>query len=113
MLARGARAAIEARQRDDVGSRLGDSYGDDADVGNDRDLHRDSRARVHRLELVDDLREVFDRVDVVVVRRRDEVDAGLRVASERHFLADLPRRQMSALAWLRALPDLDLEVVRR
>ena len=113
VLARGAGAPVEARQRDDVGSRLGDADRDDADVRHDRDLDRNARARIHGLELVDDLGEIFDRVDVVVVRRRDEVDARLRVARQRDLLRDLARRQVTALAGLGALPDLDLEIVRR
>ena len=113
VLTRGTGAAVVARERDDVGSRLGDADRDDADVRHDRDLHRDARARIHRLELVDDLREIFDRIDVVVVRGRDEVDARLRVPRERYLLRDLAGRQVTALARLRALPDLDLEVVRR
>src|SRR5438270_11772607 len=113
MLTRGAGAAVVARERDDVGSGFGDPDGDHADVRHDRDLHRNAGARIHRLELVDDLREIFDRIDVVVVRGRDEVDARLRVPRERYLLRDLAGRQVTALARLRALPDLDLEVVRR
>ena len=61
---------------------------------------------------MNDLREILDRIDVVVVRGADEIDSGLCVTGERHFLRDLARRKMSALAWLGALADLDLEVVR-
>ena len=42
VLARGAGAALEARQRDDVGARLGDPEPDRADVRDDRDLDRDA-----------------------------------------------------------------------
>src|SRR4051812_20266190 len=62
---------------------------------------------------MDDLCKILDRVDVVVVRRRDEIDARLRVARQRDLLGDLARRQVASLARLRALADLDLEVVRR
>jgi hypothetical protein len=48
----------------------------------------------------------------VVVRWRDEVDADLRVARERDLRRDLPARQVAAFARLRALADLDLEIVR-
>ena len=113
VLTRGAGAAVVARERDDVGSGFGDADRDDADIGHDRDLHRDARARIHRLELVHDLREILDRVDVVIVRWRDQIDARLRVARERDFFGDLARRKMAAFTGLRALPDLDLEVVRR
>src|SRR5437867_2256466 len=66
VLARGAGAAVVTGERDDVGARLRDADRDDADVGYDRDLDRNARARIHGLELVNDLREVLDRVDVVI-----------------------------------------------
>src|SRR5688572_26750112 len=113
VLPRGAGAAVVAGERDDVGAGLRDPAGDDADVRHDGHLHRHARARVHRLQLVHDLREVLDRIDVVIVRRRDEVDPGLRVARERDLHRDLARREMPAFAGLRALADLDLEVVGR
>src|SRR5207237_4373821 len=98
VLARGSGPAVVAGDGDDVGPRLRDPGGDDADVRHGRDLDRDLRLGIDDLELADDLREVLDRVDVVIVRRRDEVDARLRVARERDFDRDLARRQMAALA---------------
>src|SRR5207302_3037039 len=106
VLARGAGTSVEPGERDDVRARFRDTDRDDADVGHDRDLDGDARARVHGLELVDDLGEILDGVDVVVVARRDEVDPGLRVARERHLLRHLARREVSAFAGLRALADL-------
>ena len=113
VLARRAGAAVVSRERHDVGARLRDPDRDDADVGHDRDLHGHAGTRVHGLQLVDHLREVLDRVDVVVVRRRDEIDSRDGVARERDLLRDFPGRQVAALPGLRALADLDLEVVRR
>src|SRR5258706_1307465 len=113
VLPRGAGAAVVSGERDDVRAGFRDADRDDADVRHDRDLHRHARARIDRFQLVDDLREILDRVDVVIVRRADEVDAGLRVARERDLHRDLARGQVPALAGLRPLADLDLEVVRR
>ena len=62
-------------------------------------------------QVEDQLREVLDRVDVVVRRRRDQRDAGLRVAQARDLLRDLVAGELAALARLRALRDLDLELV--
>ena len=75
VLAGGARAALEARQGDDVRARLRDPEADRADVRDHRHLHRDAEVRVHGLELVDQLGEVLDRVEVVVVGGRDQVGA--------------------------------------
>src|SRR5207249_3421272 len=83
VLARRAGAPVVSREGHDVRAGLRDPDRDDPDVRHDRHLHRDPRTRVHRLELVHDLREVLDGVDVVVVRRRDEVHARLRVPRKR------------------------------
>ena len=45
------------------------------------ELDRDGRGRVPLPEIEDELGEILDRVDVVVRRRRDQLDAGLRVPS--------------------------------
>ena len=108
VLARRAGAALEARERDDVGARLGDAEADRADVRHHRDLDRDPHVRVHGLQLVDQLGEVLDRVEVVVVGRRDQVGAGRRVTGGGDLLRDLLAGQVAALAGLRALADLDL-----
>lgn len=59
---------------------------------------------------MDELREVLDRVRVVVRGRRDELDAGGAAARRRDVDGDLRRGQLTALAGLRALPDLDLQL---
>src|SRR4029077_878874 len=52
-----------------------------------------------------------DRVDVVVRGRRDQADAGRRVAQARDQVVDLVAGELAALAGLRALGDLDLQLV--
>ena len=79
-----------------------------ADLGDELDVH--PRARVGALEVVDELLEVLDRVDVVVRRRRDEPDARRRVPGLGHPRVDLLAGQLAALAGLRALRHLDLDV---
>ena len=111
--ARGARAALEARQRDHVRARLGDAHADGADVRHHGHLHRHPHLGVRGLQLVDQLGQVLDRVEVVVVGGRDQVGAlgGVsRLGDLRRYL--LPR-QVPALARLGALADLDLHEVRR
>ncbi len=90
---------------------FGDAERDRADVGHDRDLDGDFGARVGRVQFFDDLRQVFDRVDVVVVRRRDQVHAGRRVPRGGDFDRDFLAGQVAALAGLGALADLDLQEV--
>src|SRR5439155_24589372 len=52
--------------------------------------------RVRAAQVEDELLEVRDRVDVVVRRRRDEPDAGRRVADERDVVVDLVAGKLAA-----------------
>ena len=104
-------AAVVAGDEDVVGPGLGDSGGDGADARLRHELDADSRTRVHGLQVMDELREILDRVDVVMRRRRDELHARLRVAQARNQAGDLEPGQLSALAGLGALRDLDLQLV--
>ena len=78
----------------------------------DDELDADAGAGVDRAQVGDELREVLDRVDVVVRRRADERDARLCAPQPRDERRDLDRRQLAALARLGALGDLDLELLR-
>merc|ERR1740130_590115 len=69
--------------------------------------------RVDLVAVVDELRQVLDRVDVVVRRRRDEHDALLTRADARDVRVHLGAGQLAALARLGALRDLDLDLLRR
>jgi hypothetical protein len=68
-------------------------------------------ARVGVLQVVDELRQVLDRVDVVVRRRADQAHARHAVAQHADVLADLAAGQLAALAGLGALGHLDLDLV--
>ena len=89
-------------------TNLSDAGGDDADADLRHELDADARGGVGRLEVVDELGEIFDRVDVVMRRRTDQADAGDRVARRSDLLRHLVARQLAALARLRALRHLDL-----
>ena len=108
---RGAGAAVVAGDEDDVRVRLGHARRDraDPDLGDELDVH--PRRRVGVLEVVDELRQVLDRVDVVVRRRADQAHAGRRVPGLGHPRVDLLPGQLAALAGLGALRHLDLDVV--
>ena len=67
--------------------------------------------RVRAAQVVDQLLQILDRVDVVVRRRRDQADARRREADLRDVRVDLVAGQLAALAGLRALRHLDLELV--
>ena len=108
---RRARAAVVTRDRDVIGLRLRDAGRDRADADLGHQLDRDRRARVRVLQVVDQLREILDRIDVVMRRRRDEADARHREAQLGDVVGDLVPRQLAAFAGLRALRHLDLDLV--
>ena len=108
---RGAGAALEARDRHMVGARLRDAGRDRADADFRDELHRHVGRRVGVLQVVDELRQVLDRIDVVVRRRRDQADARRRVAHLGDGRVDLVAGQLPAFAGLRALRHLDLHHV--
>ena len=110
---RRASAAVVAGDDDMIGLGFGDAGSDRADADFADQLHADARPIVGVLQVVDQLREVFDRIDVVVRRRRDQTDPRHRVTQEADVVADLAARQLAALAGLRALRHLDLQLVGR
>src|SRR5207249_10218357 len=109
---RGARASVRPGDVHDLGEALGHAGGDGPHPDLGYQLHRDLRDRVHLLEVEYELGEVLDRVDVVMRCRADQGHPGLRVPEARDLLGDLVAGELPALARLRALGDLDLELVR-
>ncbi len=94
-----------------VGMRLGHARGHRAHAHFGHQLHRNARARIDVLQIVDELRQIFDRIDVVVRRRRNQAHAGNGVAHARDRLIHFVAGQLAALAGLRALRHLDLQFV--
>ncbi len=95
--------------RHHVGMGLGDACGDGADADLGDELDADARVLVRVLEVVDQLGEIFDRVDVVVRRRGDQTDAGSGMADLGDPGVHLGAGQLAAFARLGALGHLDLE----
>eukprot|EP00962_Isochrysis_galbana_P043933 scaffold16890_cov110-Isochrysis_galbana.AAC.5 len=110
---RGAGAAVVARDLDDVGVRLGDARRHRADANLADQLDRNLGGRVDLVQVVDELRQVLDRVDVVVGRRRDEHHPALARANGRDVGVHLGAGQLAALAGLGALRDLNLDLLGR
>ena len=111
-LRRGAGAAVVAADQHHVRVRLGDAGGDRADADFGHQLHADARVAVGVLQIVDQLRQIFDRINVVMRRRRDESDAGRGVPRLRDPRIHLGAGQLAAFAGLRALRHLDLQFPR-
>ena len=66
-----ARAAVEAADRDDVRACFCNARSDDSHSRAGNELHADARARIHGTQIVNQLREVFDAVNIVMRRRRN------------------------------------------
>ena len=109
---RSAGTALIAGDGDMVGSRLRHTGGDrtDADLGDEFDGN--VAIGIDVLQIEDELRQIFDRIDVVMRRRRDQADARRCVPHFGDGLVDLVARQLAAFARLGALRDLDLHHVR-
>ena len=76
----GTRAAIMARNQDHIGLGLGDTSGNRADAGGGDKLDRHLGARVDLLQVIDQLRQILDRIDVVMRRGRNQRHALGRMA---------------------------------
>ena len=85
--------------------------GDRADAHFRHQLHGNARLRIDVLQIIDQLRQIFDRVDVMVRGRRDQSHAGRGMAHAGNGLIDLVTGQLSAFAGLRTLRDFDLQLV--
>ena len=108
---RGAGAAVMAGDQHDVGVGLRHPGRDRADTDLGDELHVHARLRIGVLQVVNQLRQILDRVDVVVRRRRDQGDARRRVPHLGDPRVDLVARQLPAFARLGPLRHLDLDVV--
>src|SRR3546814_14390778 len=63
------------------------------------------------LEVVDELRQILDRIEMVMRRRADQRHPRRRVAQPGDEFGDLEAGKLAALAGFRSLRDLDLDFV--
>ena len=108
-----AGAAGISSDGDDISARLRHTDRDDADARHHRQLYRHLGVRIGRLQFVDELSEVFDGIEIMIVARRYQTDAGRRAADGGDLFSHFVTRQVPAFARLGALPDLDFDVIRR
>ena len=93
-----------------VSIRLGHAARHGADSRLRNQLHSDPRARIDLTQVVDKLRQVLDRVDVVMRRGRNQGDAFDRAAHARNQRRHFVRGQLAAFTGFRALRHFDLEL---
>src|SRR5258708_35045946 len=94
-----------------IGAGFRDARGDRADTDLGDELDRDARIRIRAPQVVDQLLELLARVDVVMRRRRDQADTRRRQTHACDIRVDLVAGELTALAGLRALRHLDLQLV--
>ena len=104
------RAAVVAADQNDIGMALGDPCRDRAHAHLRHQLHVDAGVVVGVLEVVDQLRQIFDRVDVMVRRRRDQADPGRGVPHLGNPGIHLFAGQLPPFARLGSLCHLDLQL---
>ena len=73
----GAGAAFHAGDRDMIGARLGDARSNGADTDFGDEFDGDIGTRIDVFQIVNELRQILDRIDVMVRRRGDEADPGV------------------------------------
>ena len=108
---RSARAAGIAGDQHHIGMRLGDPGRNRSHAHLGHQLDRDARARVDVLQVVNQLRQVFDRINVVMRRRRNQAHPRNRVAHARDLRIHLVAGKLAAFAGFGALRHLDLQFV--
>ena len=108
---RGAGAAFKAGNGDMVGTALGDTRRHGADAHFRHQLDRNTRFLVGAFQVADQLRQIFDGINVVMRRRRDETHARSGMAHLGDGGIHLVAGQLAAFAGLGALGHLDLDVV--
>ena len=109
---RGAGATVVARDQNNVALGFGDASRDGTHTHLRHQLDVHPRARVGVLQIVDELLDVFDRIDVVVRRRADQTHARCGVPRASDPRVHLVAGQLAPLARLGALGHLDLQVIR-
>ena len=95
----------------DVGLSLADSSGHRAHAHLGHELHVYTSCGVGVLEVVDELLEIFDRVDVVMRGWADEPNSGRAVTGLGDPRIHLVAGQLTTLARLGTLRHLDLQII--
>mmetsp|Transcript_139258 Transcript_139258/g.353067 ORF Transcript_139258/g.353067 Transcript_139258/m.353067 type:complete len:299 (-) Transcript_139258:3120-4016(-) len=100
-----------ARDREVVGLALCDTRGDDADADPCDELHGDTCGWVCVFQVTDQLCHIFDGIHVMMRRRRDETHTRRGLPGLSDFPDDLVARELSTLARLCPLRQLNLDLI--
>ena len=106
-----AGAAVVAGDGDVIGFGFGHTRGHRADTHFRHQLDRDRCPRIAVFQVVDQLGQVFDGIDIVMRRRRNQADTRHREPQPGDVIGHLVAGQLPALAGLGALGHLDLDLI--
>ena len=93
--------------------RLGNARCDGANARRTDQLDAHPRPRIDLLQVIDQLRQILDRIDVMVRGRGDQCHPRCRMAQSRDHLGHLEARQLATFAGLCTLRDLDFDFLAR
>ena len=65
------------------------------------------------MQIIDELGEILDRVNIVMWWRRDQSDAWFTVSQASDIVVDLDSWELTALSWLGALSNFNLNLISR
>ena len=105
---RGAGAAVVTGNGNQVGIGFGHAGGDGTDAGQRHQFYRNQRFGVDLFEVENQLRQVFNRVNVVVRRRGNQGGTGHGIAQLGDIGGDFVTGQLAAFAGFRALRHFNL-----
>ena len=108
---RGARAAVVPGDHHVIGLALGYACGNRAHADLRHQLDADAGMRCDVFQVVNELRQIFNRINIVVRRRRNQAHAGHRVAQAPDVFRHLAAGQLAALTRFGPLGHLDLDLV--
>src|SRR5262245_61455672 len=104
--------AVMAANQNHICMAFRDARCDGSDADFRDELYADTRVMIGILEIMDQLRQIFDGIDVVVRRRRNQTDAWSRVTHLGDPWIDFSARQLATFSRLCTLGHLDLQFPR-
>ena len=104
-------SAVRSAYQYHISFGLCDAGGNRAHTGLRDEFHTDPGMGIDILEVKDQLREVLNRVDVMMRRRRYQCDSRYGVACPCYEFIHLEARQLSAFSRFCALGHLDLDFI--
>ena len=110
-LGRRSRSAVVAGNGDVIRLSLGNTRRNRSHTNLGDQLDADRRLRIRIFQIMNQLRQIFDRVDVVMRRRGDQSDARDREPQPGDVFGHLVPGKLPSLARLGALRHLDLQLV--